>query len=247
LKIQCDASPDQLTQLTKRIAEEWFALGATKPHFSVLTDPSFLPDKLGVAEARFWTTGEGALRKISAMLSRHDFGDSKAKIAADYGCGIGRVTVPLSTIFREIHAYDISEPHLRMAMDHAESAGAKNITFHQVRNVLEGLQPCDFFYSRIVFQHNPPPIIRELVRNALRCLRPGGLAIFQVPVYARNYSFSIDKYLNSPKSASFEMHCLPQHEIFSIVHSEGCHVREVREDSAIRNPNWLSNMFFVRR
>lgn len=105
-----------------------------------------------------------------------------------------------------------------------------------------------FFFSRIVFQHNPPPLIGKLIKNALQSLCPGGVAIFQVPTYGNGYSFSVKEYLAIRSRLDMEMHCIPQSEIFAIIAQEGCQSVELREDDAIgRRGTWISNMFVVRR
>jgi hypothetical protein len=107
---------------------------------------------------------------------------------------------------------------------------------------------CDFFYSRIVFQHNPPPLIRILIKAGLGALRQQGIAIFQVPTYASGYTFHVQDYLSTDSNADMEMHRIPQPEIFSLIVNTGCRVMEVREDNCIgRQGSWISNTFIVKR
>ena len=57
------------------------------------------------------------------------------------------------------------------------------MTLRHVRTVDEmvNLERVDLVYSLIVLQHNPPPVIRLIVRAFLKALNPGGVAYFQVP------------------------------------------------------------------
>ena len=139
--------------------------------------------------------------------------------------------------------------HLALARQRADAAGSDNIRFHHRGNaMLEPLVPCDFFYSRLVFQHNPPPVMRELVRLALASLRPRGIAIFAIPVYLAGYSFHIDDYLGNPPKDIMEMHCLPQREVFSLVAAADCLLIEVREDRTIEtHRECLGNFFVIER
>jgi len=181
------------------------------------------------------------------MLYGYGIQNLASKICIEYGCGLGRVTLPLAKRFKKIHAYDISPSHLAVARQRAAELEIRNAEFHlRSEDFLADLEKCDFFYSTIVFQHNPPPIIRELIGNALRSLQEGGLAIFQIPVYEKDYSFRLDDYLRKLPILDMEMHCLPQAEIFALVAEARCTILEVREDGRT-GPGNLSNMFVVQR
>jgi SAM-dependent methyltransferase len=89
----------------------------------------------------------------------------------------------------------------------------------------------DVFFSLIVLQHNPPPLIAFLLRTLLNKLEPGGLAYFQVPTYRFGYRFDPDAYIASElKLGVPEMHVLPQHVVLRIADEAGCRPLEVRED-----------------
>ena len=131
-------------------------------------------------------------------------------------------------MFKRAYAYDVSSTHLEVAKARLE---VENVEFVLCNEDIfrTGLRECDFFYSNIVLQHNPPPLIRKLISMALNALKPNGIAIFQVPIYASGYSFRIDEYLNGPKCPDMEMHLIPQAEVFTLIAEAACELREVRE------------------
>ena len=92
------------------------------------------------------------------------------------------------------------------------------------------MEPCDFFYSVIAFQHNPPPVILTLIRNAMTALKPGGIAMFQVPTYIAGYSFNLTNWLATDQTLLMEMHCVPQDAVMEIISLSGCRLLSVRED-----------------
>ncbi|MGH7093257.1 MAG: hypothetical protein ACREFB_06960, partial [Stellaceae bacterium] len=105
----------------------------------------------------------------------------------------------------------------------------------------------DVLVSTIVLQHNPPPIAALMLDAALRKLRPGGVALFQVPTYGPRYRFVAEDYL-AHLGEGMEMHVLPQHAIFEIFERTGCRLLECREDAAVGNhEGFVSNTFFVRK
>jgi SAM-dependent methyltransferase len=70
--------------------------------------------------------------------------------------------------FKRVDGYDISPGHLERARQRAQETGIRNVALHECSsNMLASLEKCDFFYSRIVFQHKPPPVIVELIRTAV--------------------------------------------------------------------------------
>ncbi|MDB5974301.1 MAG: methyltransferase type 12 [Nevskia sp.] len=246
LHIDVDVTHRQLAGIIKRIKEAWEHLGITGAHNSVLTDPQFLPENLAESIDRFWASGVSEAEILKKTLARHGYAQITDKICVEYGCGVGRVTVPLAKACRHVHAYDISKAHLSLAETRASSEATNNVTFHLCsENLAEPLQKCDIFYSRLVFQHNPPPIIKLLIQQSLRSLRPKGIAVFQVPTYISNYRFRAAQYLQKNNVRDMEMHCLPQQVIFEIINNEECALLEVREDSSIGMPQ--SNTFVVKK
>lgn len=248
MTVECRASPAELASLIERVGAAWAKLGREQPYFSVITGEEFLSGNLtDVSIERFWGSGKDEAIEIEAILARHGLSNLSGLTCVEYGCGLGRVTQPLATVFKQVHAYDISLPHIMLAREWA--ARYDNIDFHQVTSDIFGVDvhPCDFFYSRLVFQHNPPPVIAELIRLSLRALRPGGVAVFQVPTYATDYSFKIKDYLADNDTENMEMHFIPQTEVIRLIAEADCRLLEIREDGSIGMlGHWISNTFIVQ-
>jgi SAM-dependent methyltransferase len=249
IEVEFAARPAELSACLTKIKDAWAHLGTVRPHFSVLTDQRFLPENLDGNIDTFWASGQGEVEGVLQILARYGFKSFRDKNCVEYGCGVGRVTVPLAQKFRRVDGYDISSSHLVRAQHRADQVAARNVFLHQCAStVLPELEKCDLFYSRIVFQHNPPPVIVELIRRALAALKPRGVAVFQVPTYIAGYQFRVKEYLATEHVLDMQMHCLPQKVVFDLVNEQGCSVLEVREDGACGAPSMiLSNLFVVRR
>ena len=249
LSIDSVATNEQLALCATKIKSAWEHLGAATPHFSVLTGEQFLPENLDGAIDDFWSTGQAEAEIFRQTLSRHGVEDLSSGICVEYGCGVGRVTMGFVKQFAKVHAYDISSNHLKIARQRAEETGTGNAVFHEcAEHFLDAIELCDFFYSVIVLQHNPPPIIVVLIRKALTALRPGGVAIFQVPTYIVGYRFSLEEWLNTDHVPDMQMHCLPQDKIFGVISEERCKLLEVREDNWTGAPEmYISNTFVVQK
>src|SRR5262245_35870188 len=160
LKVEVTADPRELQEMWRLVRRAWENLGHTRPLHSVLTDSRYLPGCMQDAEADFWQSGESEATVVAGYLT--DLGLVKLKDAAllEYGCGVGRVTVPIAGLVRQVTGYDLSEPHLKLARERAAHSGCSNIRLVLLNNPIDTeFEPCDIFYSRIVLQHNPPPII----------------------------------------------------------------------------------------
>ena len=247
LRIDTSADPDELRRLWERVRLAWESLGERRPFHSVLAEDRFLPAGLSESEKRFWETGEIEAKHLADYLSGH-IGLADATVV-EFGCGVGRVAIPLAATSGRVIAYDISEPHLRLARARAAALGRSNIRTVAIGDALpDEFEACDLFYSRIVLQHNPPPIIGLVLQKLIRALKPGGMGIFQVPTYGVGYSFNLREFLQSPQPHDMEMHCFPQADLFSLVTQAGARLVEVREDDAPGHRNlFISNNFVIRK
>ena len=239
---------NQMQRLVGIVEGTWTSLGETKPEYSVLSANEFDP-AFGVVEKKeFERTGYAELDQIDAILKRHSLIIDSFEEAVEFGCGIGRVTIPLAKRCKKLIAYDISGSHLDVALRNLDSQGIKNVELIKISKYNQKINPCDFFYSRIVFQHNPPPLIKALISEALTSLKKGGVAIFQVPTYIPDYQFGINKYFADPDHRSMELHCLSQSIIHEIIRNCQCRLLEVREDGSVGNPSvYISNTFVVQK
>ena len=185
-----------------------------------------------------------------AILRRHGFRPKQFPRLLEYGCGVGRVTAYLAHVFDSVCACDISHSHLRQAERTVGKTGATNVSFRLVSLPEFGMHdPFDLWFSRIVLQHNPPPVIAMILQRALTRLNPGGVAVFQVPTYAVNYRFRLDEYLGGASgNGGIEMHVLPQRVIFEIARETCCIPLEIREDASTGHSNpWLSNNIVLQK
>jgi len=245
-QLEWQADPATQARLLDHVMRTWTALGHDKPHWSVLSAEKFMPEQIEENRRAFYASGADDAARILLMLERHGRTPAMHPRVVEYGCGVGRVTPYLAKHFATVTAIDISDSHLAMAQEAAREAGAANAGFRLARAPEFGMtEPFDLWFSYIVLQHNPPPVIALVLRRALAMLAPGGIAMFQVPTYAIGYRFNLATYLAAPtNTGTIEVHCLPQPVVFQIAAEAGCVPLEVREDTAMGPPShWLSNIF----
>ncbi len=99
----------------------------------------------------------------------------------DFGCGVGRLTIPLARRAERVTACDIAPTMLVHARANAERAGLRNVTYIESDELL-ALPDGTFTFigSLLVLQYVPRPIGYDLIRTLVRLLAPGGIAVLQV-------------------------------------------------------------------
>jgi SAM-dependent methyltransferase len=248
--IEWSTDGSTLSRLLDHVRKTWTKLGQEKPHWSVLSSDDFLPENIAATERAFFESGRSDLRSLLAVLARHGLSPDSFPRLFEFGCGLGRVTPFFAERFLEVTACDVSPSHMAVAQAVVRKAGRKNVSFELVNDVDFGMtRPFDLWFSRIVLQHNSPPIIAMILRQALALLAPGGLAVFQVPTYALGYSFSLSEYLaNVGKDRGIEMHVLPQEVVFRLAREAGSFPLEVLDDGHAGPPHaWQSNTFVFQK
>lgn len=232
VEVDLRCSDVQLQQMFDRIGAEWKKFGETEPHWSVLVSDDFRQENLAANIDRFYASGKPDI-DIHLNFLRRSALPTSFRRAMDFGCGVGRLTLALAEHVEEVVGVDISPPHLALARERADAVGAGNVTFEAIESVadLGRFGAFDLIISRIVLQHNPPPVMAAIYRRLLDALAPGGSAIVQMPTYIAGQSFAADSYLTSDQP-SMEMNALPQADIFRIIDSAGCVPIEIREDGA---------------
>lgn len=163
-----------------RHERDWQELGAIDPLWAVLGRD----DDRGTE----WDLGEfmarGAHEVTRAIAAIERLGLPRGRLAAlDFGCGVGRVGRHLADHFDEVVGLDISSSMLEHALRFNDDI--PNLRFvHNVRSDLSVLAPqtFDLVYCRLVLQHMPNvTVATAYIREFIRVLAPGGLALFEVP------------------------------------------------------------------
>lgn len=102
--------------------------------------------------------------------------------ALDFGCGLGRVTQALCRHFRQVDGVDIASEMIERAQSF--NRFPDRCAYHLNEAADLRLFPdaaFDVVYSNIVLQHIEPDFSRRYIDEFFRVLRPGGVAVFQIP------------------------------------------------------------------
>jgi SAM-dependent methyltransferase len=125
-------------------------------------------------------TGESHVRYILGVAEKH-FGTLRRGAALDFGCGVGRVLLPIARCFETATGVDVSPSMLHEAQRNAAMGGQENVTLVHSPERLQGITgEFDFVHSVMVFQHIPVDRGEGLIMALADRLAPGGVAALHV-------------------------------------------------------------------
>lgn len=165
---------------------DWRKWGRHNPYFAVLASPEYRDEQIARNRKAFFQTGKlfvsGALAELAGINP-----DSPRDRVLDHGCGTGRLTIPLSQVYRKVTAVDVSPEMLGTAEKNARSAGRDNIEFRVADDRLSQVTGSfNLVMSHLVLQHVPVRRGLLIFRELIDRLEPGGL--FYISVSIRNDS-----------------------------------------------------------
>ena len=166
--------------------DDWKRYGDTDPYFGVLTDPRFHRERLNAETlSEFWATGEAHVERIANLFTAHLGRELRPRRSLDFGCGVGRVLLPLARRSGRALGVDVSPSMLAEARLACDRAGLRNVEFAEFPGSLADLPgPFDLVHSYIVLQHIPAGPGTRLIAELLALLAPGGLAMLHL-TYAK--------------------------------------------------------------
>jgi len=191
------ATPNLEKQLEK-MRRDWDARAKENARHYVSTG------KLDWSDEEFFRSGEQTVSEeiLTDMTNICQGLSPKQMKVLEIGCGAGRITRALASLFGEVHAVDVSGEMVAQA----RAALTDRPNAFVYRNNGKDLaviddRVFDFAFSTIVFQHIPSyEVIENYVREVHRLLRPGALFKFQVQGDATLATKPDDTWLGVPFS-----------------------------------------------
>ena len=251
MAVEVDVPTAVLQKMFARIEAVFEKLANEEPYWTVLTQEKYKMASIKQNRQEFYDSGKRSIEILKAFACRAGIDLTSLSCCFELGCGVGRITVWLAELFPRVLGWDISRRLLDETSAAMTAFGRRNVelTLANKFTAYEHLPEFDIFYSTIVFQHNPPPVIHYMLGCLLDRLRPGGVGLFQVPTYQVGYVFSADAYLaKEPRGDGIEMHVLPQKVLIELLEEKGCRLLELREDGATGpGEARVSNTVFVQK
>jgi 2-polyprenyl-3-methyl-5-hydroxy-6-metoxy-1,4-benzoquinol methylase len=248
---------------------EWEKFGKNDPYYGVLTDEKFKTKNLTDANRNlFFATGENYTEVIFSLIEAEIGVKFNPRRSLDFGCGVGRLTIPLAKRSNQIMGVDVSESVLKEAKKNAELFGISNADYRIYSDDLISSNKFDFINTYIVLQHIPVKTGSEIVKNMLSALEEDGIAVIHITFsnenlnkvvifkrlnilmkksYVINSMYKLFRKLNKGKSFSEpvqQMNYYDLNKIFKLMYDFKCvlfHNEFTMHDGVI------GNLMFIRK
>jgi ubiquinone/menaquinone biosynthesis C-methylase UbiE len=225
--------------------ENWEYYGKNDPYYAVATFDKFRKENLTESNKDdFFQTGYEHIQKLWDEIEDNFIKDFKPQKGLDFGCGVGRITIPLGEKCEKVLGVDISELMLEEATRNCGKRKIENIKFLQTEEFLSGSEDkFDFIHSFIVFQHINPVHGEKILKKLIDSLAVEGIGVLHFtyanPTNDRNFwRFKIyrdypviNRLKNLVKGTNkplIPMYIYDLNKIFSQLQENDCHKCLVR-------------------
>jgi 2-polyprenyl-3-methyl-5-hydroxy-6-metoxy-1,4-benzoquinol methylase len=173
---------------------QWRKWAQTEPYFAVIVDEKFKKESLSANLDQFFALGE---KSIQALIDRADkfCGPLGREKALDFGCGVGRLTMPLARRFGSVVGVDISSDMLKEAQRNCAGNGISNAQFVlSDDNLSQVSQQFDFVVTSMVLQHIPEDRGMQILNRLLESVKLGGCAAIHLSILRSDDTWTRIRY-----------------------------------------------------
>jgi 2-polyprenyl-3-methyl-5-hydroxy-6-metoxy-1,4-benzoquinol methylase len=249
--------------------DDWEHYGKTDPYYGVLTQDRFTSDRLNEdAKKEFFESGKRYVDDVLNIV--HDSLDPtfRPTRALDFGCGVGRLALPLAAKCNAVVGVDVSESMLAVARENALQQGLSNVTFAKSDDALSRVSGTfDFVHSFIVFKHIPTRRGTVIFKRLIDLLKEDGVGVLHVTYsfastmprerrllnWARHSIPFFSGVANVLKGKSFrepvmQMNEYDLNQLLRILQESGCHQVHVRfSETSVKGHGFYGVSLFFRK
>jgi cyclopropane fatty-acyl-phospholipid synthase-like methyltransferase len=157
----------------------WEDLGKNDPYFGVLTFDKYRKENFSESDKEeFIQSGYEHINVVFEKVRLHIDKDFKLNEALDFGCGVGRLVIPLSNFAQHVDGIDVSDSMLTEARRNCLERNIQNVDFLLADDELKNInKKYSFIHSFIVFQHIPTSRGKMIFKHLLNSLEDGGIGV----------------------------------------------------------------------
>lgn len=247
------------TRRLQSINKAWDRLAHEDPLWAVCVSPDKKGNQWDYQD--FYKTGEQEIASVMKRAAQLHLKSEGAR-ALDFGCGVGRLSIPLAARFSEVIGIDVSNQMLALARAAAKKdVNGKRCQFiHNENADLMMLEDAsfDFVYSSMVLQHIPAKFSTAYLTDFIRVLKPGGVAIFHIPAstiwtpkgilfrWAPRWLLAAGQRFVLHYPAPMEMHCMSPKLVHKLLALGGAHVVAI-DRLEIQGSQWHDMLYYARK
>jgi len=220
--------------------KHWNKFGEVDPYFGVISNEIFHFDKLDDSTCeKFYASGTIQIDAILNSIRDHLDSDFHPVRALEFGCGVGRLVVPLASHVKSVVGVDISHSMLERARKYCVENGVKNVEFVKSDDILSNVNGTfDLILSYIVFQHIEVTRGMKILSHLLDRLADKGIAVLHftygssgrsskavhrmfkyVPLFGNFYNLSRGRGFFYPQ---MQTNYYDLDDIITLIHNAGC-------------------------
>ncbi|HEY6249774.1 MAG TPA: class I SAM-dependent methyltransferase [Candidatus Angelobacter sp.] len=238
----------------RKLQNDWENLAQIDPLGSICTDPR--KDGRKWVPEEFFQTGEREIQTVLNHVQSLGLSPDRKSPALDFGCGVGRLTAPLSRYFAECWGVDIAPTMIELAKEFHKNNCRCKFLLNQADHLPSFSDGnFGFIYSSIALQHMKETYVRSYLGELVRVLKPGGVLVFQVA--DRN---SLTRRIRNlvgvrrrmkrllgrrvPPALLMEMHCIAENKIRELLSTQNVQIVDVRLTNSTA-PDFNGNLQFL--
>ena len=212
---------------------DWNELAAIDPYWAVLTHDVFRgavgtdQDKL----AAFLESGREYVGHIWEAVEATLVNPFTPERALDFGCGVGRIAIPLAERCGSVLALDVADTMLASGRALCEKRRVGNVRFARSDDRLSQVDGrFDLVHSYIVFQHISPRRGLRLIRRLTERMTDNGVGVLHVLYYNPDMATlparltkTVWRKARRPfrKVPQMQMNAYPLNDVFRIIQESG--------------------------
>lgn len=171
--------------MSKATNAAWRKIGALDPYFGVATNDQYRSAHMDkAARQAFIDTGRQHVRALLSLAERH-FSLSHFETALDFGCGVGRLVIPLAGACGHVTGVDISDAMIGEAQRNCSAVSNVDFLLSE-----DGFLPTtgrfDLVHSFAVLQHIPVHDGMQIIEQLIAATADDGL-------FAMHITFASDR------------------------------------------------------
>jgi SAM-dependent methyltransferase len=180
-------------------SDQWERFGRDDPYYGVYSMDEFRGRELDRdTRERFFSSGQEYIDGLLADVRRLVNPSFAPERALEYGCGVGRLLIPLALRSRGLVGVDVSPSMLAEAAQNCEEFGVSGVTLIGTEAMARLKPDFNFVHSALVLQHVPTRRGERILSQLVLLLRRGGVAAIHVPIAGKRRLVAFNTVMKLP-------------------------------------------------